>query len=114
MLGCVRGPLPGLAETALSTRDNLRVKEVTLERHPTRRWVTCLNPAEAERDKTQRDTTLDHIRAELERIKTLRDWAGLAPVKPSVKAGGKPLEPAHVNAGSIGHVLGTKSSGVGK
>ena len=98
-----------LVEAALSrqgwysqVRDNLRVKEVKLDAAPDRRWVICHNPAEAERDKTQRDTALDYIRAELERIKTLRERAAKTPAKPAgkatVKADDKPVEPAHVKA----------------
>lgn len=94
-----------LVEAALSrqgrysqVRDNLRVKEVKLDAAPDRRWVICHNPAEAERDKTQRDTALDHVRAELERIKTLRDRAVKPTGKTTAKAGGKPTEPAHVKA----------------
>lgn len=106
-----------LVEAALSrqgrysqVRDNLRVKEVKLDAAPDRRWVICHNPAEAERDKTQRDTALEHIRAELDRIKALRDRAAKTPAKPAAgrtvkptgtttaKAGGKPVEPAHVKA----------------
>ncbi len=91
-------------------RDNLRVKEVRLDAAPDRRWVICHNPAEAERDKTQRDTALEHVRAELERIKALRDRAAKTPAKPAgrttakptgtttAKTGGKPVEPAHVKA----------------
>lgn len=87
-------------------RDNLRVKEVKLDAAPDRRWVICHNPSEAERDKTQRDAALDHVRAELERIKTLRDRAAKTPAKPAAKtngktpgkADGKPVEPAHVKA----------------
>ncbi|MBK8459505.1 MAG: IS1634 family transposase [Micropruina sp.] len=87
-------------------RDNLRVKEVRLEASPDRRWVICHNPSEAERDKTQRDAALDHVHAELDRIKTLRDRAAKTPAKPAAKtngktpgkADGKPVEPAHVKA----------------
>ena len=102
-----------LVEAALSrqgrysqVRDNLRVKEVKLDAAPDRRWVICHNPAEAERDKTQRDTALEHVRAELDRIKTLRDRATKTPAKASTrtagktsgKADGKSVEPAHVKA----------------
>ncbi|MBB1496525.1 IS1634 family transposase, partial [Propioniciclava sp. MC1595] len=98
-----------LVEAALSrqgrysqVRDNLRVKEVKLDAAPDRRWVICHNPSEAERDKTQRDTALDHVRAELERIKALRERAAKTPAKPAgkatVKADDKPVEPAHVKA----------------
>jgi len=102
-----------LVEAALSrqgrysqVRDNLRVKEVKLDAAPDRRWVICHNPAEAGRDKTQRDAALEHVRAELDRIKTLRDRATKTPAKASTrtagktsgKADGKSVEPAHVKA----------------
>jgi len=51
-----------------SVRDNLRVKEVTLASTPDRRWVVCHNPAEAERDKTQRDAAVARLEAELATI----------------------------------------------
>ncbi len=53
-------------------RDNLRVKEVKLASDPGRRWIICHNPIEAERDKMRRDTQLDAIRQELERIAASR------------------------------------------
>ena len=68
--------------------DNLQVKEVKLDAAPDRRWVICHNPAEADRDKTQRDTALDRIRAELERIKTLRDRATKTASKKAGKTSG--------------------------
>ena len=93
-------------------RDNLRVKEVRLEASPDRRWVICHNPGEAERDKTQRDAALDHVRAELDRIKTLRARAtktttsgkattGKTPARgktAAMGAGKAAAEPAHVKA----------------
>jgi len=53
-------------------RDNLRVKEVRLDRTPDRRWIVCHNPAEAERDKAQRDAAVTRLEAELDAIKTAR------------------------------------------
>ena len=41
-----------------TVRDNLRVKEVRLERTPAKRWIVCHNPAEAMRDKTTRDAAI--------------------------------------------------------
>ena len=68
-----------LAEQALSrrgryqqVRDNLKVKEVRLDAAPGRRWVVCLNPFEAERDKQRRDQALAAVADELVRIDKLR------------------------------------------
>jgi transposase len=55
-----------------SVRDNLRVKEVRLERTPHKRWIVCHNPAEAERDKTQRDAAVARLEAELDTIAKAR------------------------------------------
>jgi transposase len=55
-----------------TVRDNLRVKEVRLERTPDRRWIVCHNPAEAERDKAARDTAVARLEAELDAIATAR------------------------------------------
>ena len=55
-----------------SVRDNLRVKEVRLDRTPGKRWIVCHNPAEAERDKAQRDAAVARLAAELDAIKTAR------------------------------------------
>ncbi len=50
-------------------RDNLRVKEVRSGRHPGQRSIICHNPAEAERDKAQRDADdRAGCTAELDRI----------------------------------------------
>jgi transposase len=48
-------------------RDNLRVKEVTIDGQDTR-FVICHNPEQAERDKQQRDRAIARIEAELTRI----------------------------------------------
>jgi transposase len=57
-----------------AVRDNLRVQEVTLpDGAPGRRFVVCHNPAEAERDRAERDDQLARIEAELERIEALRE-----------------------------------------
>jgi len=57
-------------------RDNLRVKEVRVgEGDAAKRFVICHNPAEAERERTQRDDTIRRLQAELERIQTQRDKA---------------------------------------
>src|SRR5690606_3470855 len=55
-----------------AVRDNLRVKEVHLDRTPDRRWIVCHNPAEAERDKAQRDAAVDRLETELAAIKRAR------------------------------------------
>ena len=59
-----------------TVRDNLRVKEVRVgEGDAAKRFVICHNPAEAERERTQRDDTIRRLQAELERIQTQRDKA---------------------------------------
>ena len=55
-----------------TVRDNLRVKEVDLGL-PGKRFIVCHNPAEAERDRADRDAQLERIEAELARIETLRE-----------------------------------------
>ena len=62
-----------------SVRDNLRVKDVRLgEGDSARRFVVCHNPAEAERDKAERDTQLARLEAELGRIEAARRRAKTA------------------------------------
>jgi len=61
---------PGRYQTV---RDNLRVKDVRLgQGDSARRFVVCHNPAEAARDKAERDTQLARLEAELQRIETAR------------------------------------------
>jgi transposase len=61
---------PGRYQTV---RDNLRVKDVRLgEGDNQKRFVVCHNPAEAERDKAERDAQLARLEAELERIEAMR------------------------------------------
>jgi hypothetical protein len=56
-----------------TVRDNLRVKEVRVgEGDATKRFIVCHNPAEAERERTQREDTIRRLEAELERIETQR------------------------------------------
>ncbi len=55
-----------------SVRDNLRVKEVDLGLQG-KRFIVCHNPAEADRDRQQRDEQLARIEAELARIEALRE-----------------------------------------
>jgi transposase len=56
-----------------AVRDNLRVKDVRLgEGDNAKRFVVCHNPAEAARDKAERDNHLARLQAELERIQTAR------------------------------------------
>ncbi len=62
-----------------SVRDNLRVKDVRLgEGDNVRRFVVCHNPAEAERDKAERDTHITRLEAELARIEAARRRANTA------------------------------------
>jgi hypothetical protein len=64
---------PGRYQTV---RDNLRVKDVRLGAGDSaRRFVVCHNPAEAERDKAERDTQLARLEAELDRIEAIRSKA---------------------------------------
>ncbi|MGH2743976.1 MAG: IS1634 family transposase [Thermoleophilaceae bacterium] len=55
-----------------AVRDNLRVKEVDLGIEG-KRFVVCHNPAEAERDRAERDDQLARIETELARIEALRE-----------------------------------------
>ncbi len=55
-----------------SVRDNLRVKEVDLDLEG-KRFIVCHNPAEADRDRAEREQQLQRIEAELERIEALRE-----------------------------------------
>ena len=68
-----------------SVRDNLRVKEVRLDRTPDRRWIVCHNPAEAERDKAKRDATIARLEDELATIKTARARAAAKATKTKKK-----------------------------
>jgi len=64
---------PGRYQTV---RDNLRVKDVRLgEGDSARRFVVCHNPAEAERDKAERDALIARLEAELARIELARHKA---------------------------------------
>ena len=52
-----------------TVRDNLRVKEVRIgEGDAAKRFVICHNPAEGDRERTQREDTIRRLEAELERI----------------------------------------------
>jgi len=63
-------------------RDNLRVKDVRLGAgDAVRRFVVCHNPAEAARDKAERDAQLARLEAELQRIETARRKAKTATAK---------------------------------
>jgi transposase len=60
---------PGRYQTV---RDNLRVKDVRLgEGDNRKRFVVCHNPAEAERDKAERDAQIARLEAELARIEAM-------------------------------------------
>jgi transposase len=59
-----------------TVRDNLRVKEVRVgEGDAAKRFIICHNPAEADRERTQREDTIGRLQAELERIETQRSKA---------------------------------------
>jgi hypothetical protein len=61
---------PGRYQTV---RDNLRVKDIHLgEGDMQKRFVVCHNPAEAERDKAERDAYIARLEAELQRIEQMR------------------------------------------
>jgi hypothetical protein len=67
---------PGRYQTV---RDNLRIKDVRLgEGDNVRRFVVCHNPAEAERDKAERDAQIVRLEAELQRIESARSKAKTA------------------------------------
>jgi hypothetical protein len=59
-----------------TVRDNLRVKEVLIgDGDAAKRFIICHNPAEAEREKSQREETIRRLKSELERIATQRSKA---------------------------------------
>jgi len=59
-----------------TVRDNLRVKEVRIgEGDAAKRFIICHNPAEAERERTQREQTIARLEAEFERIARQRSKA---------------------------------------
>jgi transposase len=61
---------PGRYQTV---RDNLRVKDVRLgDGDNQKRFVVCHNPAEAQRDKAERDAQIARLETELVRIETAR------------------------------------------
>jgi transposase len=61
---------PGRYQTV---RDNLRVKDVRIgDGDNQKRFVVCHNPAEAARDKAERDQQIARLEAELARIETAR------------------------------------------
>ena len=62
-------------------RDNLRVKEVTVDATPGKRWIICHNPVEAERDQQTRDKHLARVEAELARIANARAKASAKAAK---------------------------------
>jgi transposase len=60
-------------------RDNLRVKDVRVgDGDAARRFVVCHNPAEAARDKAERDTQIARLETELARIEAARAKARTA------------------------------------
>jgi hypothetical protein len=59
-----------------SVRDNLRVKDVRVgEGDSQKRFVVCHNPAEAQRDKAERDDQIARLEGELKRIEAARGKA---------------------------------------
>jgi transposase len=59
-----------------TVRDNLRVKEVLVgEGDASKRFIICHNPAEAERERTQREDTVRRLQGELDRIAKQRSKA---------------------------------------
>ncbi len=59
-----------------TVRENLRVKEVRVgDGDASKRFIICHNPAEAERQKTTREETIERLEAELERIAAQRTKA---------------------------------------
>lgn len=69
-----------LAEAALSragryqvVKDNLKVKEITVgDGERRKRYVLCVNPAEAERDRAQREASIARLKEELTALKQLK------------------------------------------
>lgn len=56
-----------------TVRDNLRVKEVHIgEGDAAKRFIIGHDPAEAEREKSQREQTIERLQSELDRIETHR------------------------------------------
>ena len=67
-----------------SVRDNLRVKDVRIgDGDAARRFVVCHNPAEAERDKAERDAHIAPLEAELARIEQVRRQAKTPKARPA-------------------------------
>src|SRR5919201_1334711 len=76
-------------------RDNLRVKEVRLGTGDgARRFVVCHNPAQAERDRTQREQAVARLEAELERIAALRAKAAKHAKAKTAARGGRQIQQA--------------------
>jgi transposase len=84
-----------------SVRDNLRVKEVDLGLQG-KRFIVCHNPAEADRDRAERQQQLERIEAELARIDALRERDRRQRNKKTAGARSKAIarsaEKAHVKA----------------
>lgn len=81
-----------------TVRDNLRVKEVRVEHSPGKRWIVCHNPAEAERDKAQRDAAVARLEAELDAIAKARARDAAKAKRAGKKRTGKATEDAHRRA----------------
>jgi transposase len=52
--------------------EHLQVKEAKLDSTPGVRWIICWNTAEAAKDKATRDTAIERLEAELDKISTAR------------------------------------------
>jgi transposase len=84
-----------------AVRDNLRVKEVLIGAGDARkRFIVCHNPAEAERQKALRDTTIERLEAELARLRDERSRLAQAATKktPAGQRAKQRLGEAHTRA----------------
>jgi transposase len=77
-------------------KDNLRVKEVTIEATDVR-FIICHNPEQAERDRTQREDAITRLEAELARIKQARQRDRTKKAKANPKAKQR-ADAAHLKA----------------
>lgn len=75
-------------------KENLRVKEVTVESTDVR-YIICHNPEQAERDRTAREDAITRLEAELARIKTARERDR---AKKTSKNAQRKAEAAHIKA----------------
>jgi len=78
--------------------ENLHVKEAKLEDTPGVRWIVCLNPAEAVKDKTARDAAVERAGAEIARIAAARTTT-----KTALEAAADPKKRKRLEAELAGH-----------